>query len=96
MAIKVPCPCGDPSPHVIRGSVGPTEPTSKNKTAPRSVPLADLGFLEGVTLGTRASIEGVWAYGGMKYERLSPGFGSRIGTKRHRNNLSHTHNNNMK
>ena len=36
-----------------------------------------LGFLEGVTLGTQASIEGVWAYGWMK---------------RHRNNLSHTHN----
>jgi len=32
--------------------------------------LADLGFLEGVTLGTRASIEGVWAYGRMKFERL--------------------------
>ena len=29
-------------------------------------------FLEGVTLGTRASIEGVWAYGRMKFERLSP------------------------
>jgi len=26
----------------------------------------------------------------------SPGFGSRRGTKGHRNNLSHTHNNNMK
>ena len=26
----------------------------------------------------------------------SPGFGSRRGTKRHRNNLSRTHNNNMK
>ena len=26
----------------------------------------------------------------------SPGFGSRRGTKRHRNNLSHMHNNNMK
>ena len=40
--------------------------------------LADLGFfLQGVTLGTRASIEGVWAY-----EKV--------------NNLSHTHNNNMK
>jgi len=26
----------------------------------------------------------------------SPGFGSRRGTKRHRNNLSHAHTNNMK
>ena len=36
--------------------------------------LADLGFLEGVTLGTRASeaseLEGVSAYGRMKFERL--------------------------
>jgi len=32
--------------------------------------LADLGFLEGVTLGTRTSIEGVWAYGRIKFERL--------------------------
>jgi len=31
--------------------------------------LADIGFLEGVTLRTRAS-EGVWAYGKMKFERL--------------------------
>ena len=31
--------------------------------------LADVGFLEGVTLRTRAS-EGVWAYGKMKFERL--------------------------
>ena len=48
------------------------------------------------TLAKRASIEGVWAYGRMKFERLSPGFGSRMGTKRHRNNLSHMPNNNMK
>jgi len=32
--------------------------------------LADLGFLEGVTLRTRASIEGVRAYGRIKFERL--------------------------
>jgi len=55
---------------------------------------ADLGFLEGEPeRAKRASIEGVWAYGRMKL----PGFGSRMGTKRYRNNCkSHTHNNNMK
>jgi len=47
-------------------------------------------------LAKRASVEGVWAYGRMKFERLSPGFGSRRGTKRHRNNLNHMHNNHMK
>jgi len=60
--------------------------------------LADLGnfWREGLwetERAKRASIEGVWAYGRMKFERLSPGFGSRRGTKRHRNNLSHMHNN---
>ena len=45
----------------------------------------------------RASIEGVWAYWWiMTFERLSPAFGSRWGTKRHRNILTHMHNNNMK
>jgi len=63
--------------------------------------LSDLGFFRGWWLweperGKRASIEGVWAYGRMKSERLSPGIGSMRGTKRHRNNLSYMHNNNMK
>jgi len=58
------------------------------------VTLADLGFFfkaEGDfgNPSERASIEGVWAYGRMTFERLSPGFRSRRGTKRHRNNLSH-------
>ena len=35
--------------------------------------MADLGFLEGVTLGTRASVEGVWAYRKMKFERCELG-----------------------
>jgi len=59
----------------------------------RTAPLADLGFFRGgdwePERAKRASIDGVWAYGRMKFERLSPGFGSRRGTKRHRNNLSH-------
>jgi len=40
------------------------------RSSPKLTSLADLGFLEGVTLGTRVSIEGVWAYVRMKFERL--------------------------
>ena len=45
-------------------------------------------FLEGVTLGTRAS-EASEHWGSAL---TGEGFGSRRGTKRHRNNLCHTHN----
>jgi len=48
----------------------------------------------GVTLGTRAS-EALW-WSGLTGVMASPGFDSRRGTKRHRNKLSHAHNNNMK
>ena len=51
-------------------------------------------FLEGGDFGNperakQASVEGVWAYGRRKFECLSSGFGSRRGTKQHRNNKSH-------
>jgi len=50
-------------------------------------------FYRGVTLGTRAS-EASEDCGGLCLRENE--FGSRMGTRRHRNNLSHTHNNNMK
>ena len=58
------------------------------------ISLADLGFFyRGVTLGTRAS-EAREDCGGLCLRENE--FGSRRGTRRHRNNSSHTHNNNMK
>jgi len=45
-----------------RGTQVPAVPPSGNT-------LADLGFLERVTMGTRASIEGVRAYGRMDFEQ---------------------------
>jgi len=78
-----------------RIGLGGLDPPRKRALLGR--PLADLGFFRGGDFGNSSErSERALRGSGLTGAVASPGFGSRMGTKRHRNNLSHTHNNNMK